>query len=416
MAQSYSFFKGIPSCIDETNCIEQPICSSDVEVVNKTQYCKCGNDDCIVNSMSSIQQEQIRRTRDFDNYFPDLFLNDVPSYYTIADIYNMFNRLGDDIAVGITIVPGLTSNKFVVKFDGFHIHQDTYEKTICVRWSLYKNWSSEDPGIEGKWFELNNVSVFDSNLWNMEPRFGVEYHYQKNAYSTLYQDERTMHLCQYLKNTHFSSILTNDAANLIDQENRRIDQETSEIYNQYFSNTAAADADVYGLEDGEIDESHLYNDYDDEHSVDENYYHNYIYNIIEDAANVSIDEYVTEPENANVSIDKFVTEPETDIASSSCSTAADVTIPCENDDDDINEYMLAGHNDENDDDYYEDEDDEDDNRNNNNHDDDGLYEYCEISNGIWHRRLRYENEDPDELHYRINNATNPQERAEAFWN
>jgi hypothetical protein len=362
--------------------------------------------------MSSIQQEQIDRTTDFDYYFPDLFLNDVPSYYTIADIYNMFNRLGDDIVVGITIVPGLTSNKFVVKFDGFRIHKDTYEKTICVRWSLYKNWSSEDPGIEGKWFELNNVSVFDSNLWNMEPRFGVEYHYEKNAYSTLCQDERTIHLCQYLKNTHFSSILTNDAANLIDQENRRIDEETNEIYNQYFSNTTTTDAaaaaadDMNGLEDGEIDESHLYNDYDDEYSVDENYYHNYIYNIIEDAANVSVD--------------NFVTEPDTEIAFS-CSAAA-ATMPCENDDD-INEYMLAGHYEDDDEYYHEDDEDDKDNNNNNNNindedddDDDGLYEYCEISNGIWHRRLRYENEDPDELHYRINNATNPQGRAEAFWN
>ena len=111
---------------------------------------------------------------------------------------------------------------------------------------------------------------------------------------------------------------------------------------------------MYGLEDGEIDESHLYNDYDDEYSVDENCYHNYIYNIIEDAANVSIDNFVTEPDTE--------IEPETDIAFSSCSASANM--PCENDDD-INEYMLAGHYEDDDEHYHEDDEDEDNNNNRN---------------------------------------------------
>ena len=42
-------------------------------------------------------------------------------------------------------------------------------------------------------------------------------------------------------------------------------------------------------------------------------------------------------------------------------------------------------------------------------------EYCEIMKGVWHRRRRYEDEDPDELHRRINNAKTVEERAEAFW-
>ena len=47
--------------------------------------------------------------------------------------------------------------------------------------------------------------------------------------------------------------------------------------------------------------------------------------------------------------------------------------------------------------------------------DDEDYEYCEIIKGVWHRRRRYEDEDPDELHRRINNAKTAEERAEAFW-
>jgi hypothetical protein len=47
--------------------------------------------------------------------------------------------------------------------------------------------------------------------------------------------------------------------------------------------------------------------------------------------------------------------------------------------------------------------------------DDDLYEYCEIQKGVWHRRLRDENEDPDELHHRIANALTPEDRANAFW-
>ena len=47
--------------------------------------------------------------------------------------------------------------------------------------------------------------------------------------------------------------------------------------------------------------------------------------------------------------------------------------------------------------------------------DDEDYEYCEIMKGVWHRRRRYEDEDPDELHRRINNAKTAEERAEAFW-
>ena len=48
-------------------------------------------------------------------------------------------------------------------------------------------------------------------------------------------------------------------------------------------------------------------------------------------------------------------------------------------------------------------------------DDDDIYEYCEIQSGIWHRRLRDENEDPDQLHFNINIAITPEERAAAFW-
>jgi hypothetical protein len=49
-------------------------------------------------------------------------------------------------------------------------------------------------------------------------------------------------------------------------------------------------------------------------------------------------------------------------------------------------------------------------------DEEGIYEYCEITKGVWHRRLREENEDPDELHRRIKNAETAEKRAQAFWN
>lgn len=47
--------------------------------------------------------------------------------------------------------------------------------------------------------------------------------------------------------------------------------------------------------------------------------------------------------------------------------------------------------------------------------DEDNYEYCEIIKGIWHRRRRYTDEDPDELQRRIDNAKTTEQRAEAFW-
>lgn len=452
MAQSYSFFHGIPVDIPDTYCIEQTVnhdyssyytrciashandASTDVDChplyditvsendfasSTPSPYCNCGDANCSVNSMSSIQKEQITRTLDFHDYFPDLFLNDVPLYYTISDIYNVFNSLCNDIVLTIIIVPGATSNKFVVKFHSFNISRDTYDKTICMRWAFYKGLSYDDDDTrKGKWFELDNVCPFDSNKWSEQLRFGVEYHYPLNSYASLFNDQRTVHLFNYLKQMNFERILTDDAFDFICKNNERIAEESNEVYDTYLN--ADSQFDVAHacakniLEDGEIDESYLYHDISEGSSVssslnneyhDINSYKNYIHDIINNVAN---DEIITNKYNivhhpvhpvhpAALDSDKEDAEYYEQLYAEEQRNGAG------------GESSLGTY----DDDYYDvtkqDDSDSDD-------DDDNMYECCEISNGIWHRRICDPDEDRDELYRKINNATNMHERVNAFWN
>jgi len=421
MAQSYSFFQGIPAEIPETDCIEIVFVDEDNDsIIEETAsngiyykygfgtttiepYCKCGNIRCVVNSMPETQHLRITRTLDFCRYFPDLFLNDVPKHYSLPDVYNSINHLGDDIISNIIIVPGGQYNQFVVKFHSLHIPQHTYDRTICMRWEFYLDSLSSEPGLSCKWLDFENVSVFSETKWRSQERFGVEHHYSRDdSYSILQRDSRCVQLHQYLKDTHHSCSLTDDALDFLIEENKRMENEFMT------ANSWVHDAS-YELEDGEVDESHLYieNDKQLHLSVYDNY-SNYIYKFAEEdpaAAAAAAEDYSNLPVQTIADFDIL------DNTSNIC--IAEDGIIIENEDlysmdDNTNPHEHQDeHEEEEDDDYPQEESDSE---------DDTLYEYCEISKGVWHRRPREDYEDPDELHYRINNATNSRDRAKEFWN
>jgi hypothetical protein len=406
MAQSYSFFQGIPANIPETDCIEiASTIAADVGMhdihmdtssyygiddvdddafgTTPEPYCKCGNAYCSVNSMSSVQKLQIQRTRDFHEFFPDLFLDNVHPQYSVPDIYNSFESLGNNIVSSIIIVPCAQFNQFVVKFNTFNIPKDTYDRTICTRLPFYIDSLSGEPDTRRRWFEFVNVAVFNPVQWYAEERFGVEHQYSIHDHSILYNDPRTVHLYQYLKNTHFSCRLSDDTVHLLTEENARAEQDAIYDIHGYLSGKDYTNADAAAaaeLEDGEIDESHLYenNDYVlnylnnnvfyHDTSLDHNYVNDYIYGIAENTTH-------NHPQGLSI-IENVVNTPS--LISSDISECDD--------------YAL-------DEDLYSSEDEEDDHE---------CYPQDDSDEEDY--------EDPDELHYRINNTTNPHDRAHAFWN
>jgi hypothetical protein len=333
--------------------------------------------------MSNIQQMQIQRIRDFDVFFPDLFLNNVPKHYSVPDVYSSFNHLGDGIVSKIIIVPGGQYNQFVVKFHSFNIPQHTYDRTICMRWPFYTYSLSSEPDTSYGWLEFENVSVFNSNKWHSQEQYGVEHDYSLyDEHSILQRDPRSVHLHKYLKETHFSCTLTDDAIDFLIQENMRIERDANGLHEYLSGNSdAAADAAPAELEDGEIDEGI---------SAYHNYYNNYIYKIAEDTL-------INDESSAATVADEAPTEfAVVDDNRNICIANEDL-------------YSIDSDSNDDDDECHPQED-------NDTEDDNTIYEYCEITNGVWHRRAREDYEDPDELHYRINNATNPHDRADAFWN
>jgi hypothetical protein len=429
MAQSYSFFQGIPAEIPETDCLEIVFVDEDNDSIieenasngiydddsfcttTKEPYCKCGKAKCVVNSMPQIQHLRIMRDLDFSRYFPDLFLNDVPKHYSLPDVYSSINHLGDGIVSNITIVPGGQYNQFVVKFDSFHIPQHTYDRTICMRWEFYLDSLSREPGRSCKWLEFKNVSVFNETKWRSQERFGVEHYYSRDKSYSLFQgDPRCVQLHKYLKDTHYSCGLTDDAVDFLIEENNRMENEFEkkafEMHDFITANSWAPDAS-YELEDGEVHESHLYieNDKHLDLSAYDNYSNNYIYKFAEEDPAAAAEDYSNLPVQTIADFDTL------DNTSNIC--IAEDGIIIENEDlysmdDNTNPHEHQDeHEEEDDDDYPQKESDSE---------DDTQYEYCEISKGVWHRRPREDYEDPDELHYRINNATNPRDRAKEFWN
>ena len=294
--------------------------------------CACNNPDCRIKQMSSIGIEALHRSFEFSEYFPDLLLKEVPMCYSVSDIYNIFNKYGDKIVANITIVPGATYNTIVVNFN-ITIPQDTYAKLLCMRFELYKN-----PGKVVSLPEIDNVSicVFDETIWNSQLRFGLDYNFPlyDPFQHVLHNDPRTIHLYNYMSQLNPSHILTNDAMDILNKHQQKLEDDAIAIYRDLYPNRENFD---------------------------------------------SIEKYLNEDMDWENAIH------------------ADVPLQLESDIDDNDSIELA----------FDIQDEED--------DDDNLYEYCEIQKGVWHRRLRYENEDPDELHRRINNASTPEDRANAFW-
>ena len=415
MAESYSFFQCIPSNIPETDRLEIIYVDEDTDCLDTDsttvyeiqdnnmdeKYCKCGDVFCSVNAMSSVQQLQMQRFRDFDNFFPDLFLDEVPLHYKVPDIYNIFNKVGNGIVASIIFVPGEFYNKAVVKFHTYTIPQHTYEQTICMRWELFKDSLSGECGSEKtRWFELDNVYLFNSAKWDAQKRFGLEYIYSLNDYSALRDDPRSIHLYKYLKDMHFAYNLTEDAIDLISEDILRMDQYEFD-FNQsliYKSDDDTNVAVVAELEDGEVDES-VYNSCfynNDNISVDDLYYNNYIYKSNEESSPTVVVDTEVSPTILSVisDIDTLHSRNNPSIHDETRSIIDADLYSTGEDDDNYSDYP------------HEDSDDEDEH----------MYEYCEISEGVLHRRMRDPYEDPDELHFRINNATNPIDRARAFWN
>jgi hypothetical protein len=103
----------------------------------------------------------------FDGFFPSLFLKRVPLKYTVDDVNDIFNAIGDNIVNIIAVIPGTEYNHFIIKFHEFNISPETYEKTLCLRWAIYKN-----PRASAKMDDFENVEVykFDQEIWDASPQ------------------------------------------------------------------------------------------------------------------------------------------------------------------------------------------------------------------------------------------------------
>ena len=220
--------------------------------------CKCGNPKCSVNQMSPDEISQIENDYSFAGFFPSLFLKRVPLEYTVDDVNDIFNAIGDNIVNIIAVIPGTEYNHFIIKFHEFNISQESYEKTLCLHWAIYKN-----PRASAKMDHFENVEIykFDQEIWDASP------HDETSVYEFYYP--------------YYS-------------EERKREMEKEDEENSYYEDECEAHTSAV-----EEDESQ--------------------------------------------------------------------------------------------------------------------YEYCEIMEGVWHKRPRDLDEDPDELHRRISTAKSPEERARAFW-
>ena len=303
--------------------------------------CKCNNPYCELKYVPSVLADKIVRDRDFADYFPDLFIENVPKEYTIADFHSIFNVYGTNALSTITIVPGNDSNIVIVCFNAWNISYEMYKKTLCLRWKFYSK-----TGMPGKHMDIRRASIyeFDETLWKSVPRFGVVYDYSAYWQNNLLSDPRAVHLHEYLLQEPYIKRLTEDAAVLVNDD--------CEYYEEKFAEFTEAEEFA-------------------------------MYDALEDAIREEFE---------NEEYDKLYSIPleEGEIDESDVAVA----------DDDSTIRTTEDHEDE---------------------DDSHMYEYCEIE-GIIHRRLRNNPadcggyaEDPDELHYRINNAKGFENKAYEFW-
>jgi len=273
----------------------------DYEMMDESQNttklcCTCNNKFCELKDETNgvlpdkcVLFDKIERDLDFAQYFPDLFIENVPKEYTIGHFHSIFSVYGDDALRQITIVPEENTNIVVVRFTPWKVKREMYESMICMRWNFYNK-----TGIPAEHKEIANASIyeFDETLWNSFPRFGVDHVYSMYSYQGLKADPRARHLYEYLSKEPYTTILTSDSRYIVDekyaeyyedkfaeyladmkrQEEEYDDmkmQEEEELRRQYYE--YKEECDYYGhlqemeeyeklfklqlLEEGEIDES-----------------------------------------------------------------------------------------------------------------------------------------------------------------
>lgn len=324
----------------------------DEHVIKPKLSCKCFNPLCELKYMASILSEKIVRERNFAEYFPDLFLNNVPKHYSISQLHSIFSNYGKDSVVSITIVPEKNTNLVVVRFNEWNISDEVYGTTLCMRWNFYNK-----TGIPGKIDEICNADIyeFDEIVWKSAPRFGVIYDYSAVCFEEFIKDSRSVYLYNYLICEPYVKMLTEDAELMVNKS--QIDYYEKKFIEYAQNNEMEYYKMIETMRDEEI----------------ENEEYNQLYNIpLEDG---EIDE-----SGGDNDIDEYE-EYEAEVAEAIS--------------------------------LREKEDDEDDSE---------MYEYCEIA-GVLQRRLRKNpadqggyKEDPDELHYRINNAKGFANKSYEFWN
>lgn len=402
---------------------------------SRIPLCKCGHENCTLNAMSTFQRESILREYNFCEYFPDLLLKDVPLHYSVSVIYNIFNRYGNEIVTSITIVPGPYSNHFVVKFK-YHIRTHTHERLLCVRWALYNN-----PSADCRLFDIENgggICVFNPSEWASKPRFGLEYKYTTHPEhdELLYNDPRTVHLYNYMKHHEVSPVVTNDVALLFSDYDKKVEEQEmaldeqdnleflcSQVYNnnappklvsdEIFLNDCsdwrlASDIELLVLPDETNDDEIEIPD-----DKLEEYFNNY--SSWEDAVNTPLPldsntpTYTSLRMNTHYDLVHEISDDEDDVDDEDDNSSTYTYYS-----DNYDEYQPGSIADDYDEDVTPipstteadcDDDDEDESN----------YEYCEIMKGIWHKRPRNENEDPDKLHTRLSNAKSPLDKIDIFW-
>lgn len=362
--------------------------------------CKCLHPLCDMHHFTNFECTRMDRDLAFKSYFPDLFLNNVPKEYSIEHIHSIFSQYGGEgVLHQIIIVPEEDSNIVVVKFNEWNISNETYERTRCMRWNFYKNTGT---GTPGKIIDIHYADVhpFDEFIWKTVPRFGVEYNYSLIAHDCFLSDPRGIYLYEYLNREPYVRVFTDDAICLAD------DSDLEDYYQDDF--LKYVDSERKRHEEYLLDSDNEVTNPDVDSTMEEIIFRQQL----EDDA--EYDELYRDCELEDGEIDE---SEESDEVSNIDSVEEELLDLSEDDEDDQDDCINTSYGCESDAImYYEDGLAEVENQEEiDDYDDENqIYEYCEIG-GVMHRRLREENEDPDELHRRISSAKNIEDRAIAFW-
>ena len=350
--------------------------------------CTCNNKFCELRDEINYEESNcvlldiIERNLDFAQYFPDLFIDNVPKEYTIGHFHSIFSVYGDDSLRQITIVPEENTNIVVVKFTPWKVKREMYVSLICMRWNFYNK-----RGIPAEHKEIANASIyeFDETLWNSFPRFGVDHVYSMFLYEDLKTDPRTTHLYEYLRKEPYTTVLTSDSRHIVDEK-----------YAEYYEGAFEEYLDELKKEQ---------EDYDDMKRQEEEDLMRQYYEYKEDCEYYGRVQEMEEYENLFKL--QLLEEGEIDESTSALGETEencdyDYEEECQPNDAAAKRIALKKREEEEDEDHQ-------------------MYHYCEIG-GVQRRRLKNNasdcgghEEDPDDLYYRINNAKGVANKEREFW-